>query len=297
MYKIFINSNYKRAILFRSIVTTFFIVTLLWLFSACKTVENFLSQTGPRYYGEHAVDNLIETDKALKVVSFNIEYGMKIEEAIGEIESSDNLKGADIILLQEMDAEGSEMMATELEYNYVYYPSNRNSDNKLFGLAILTKWDIISDQKIILPYETPVNDRRRMAVMADIQIGNDLVCVYNVHTATQSMGRSKRQEQYRFILDHLEEHQIKHPENKVILGGDFNTFLKKDREYLIELCEKENLQCVSGNIGATWQKFEFLNDLALDHFFSRGFSLIDSGKLPSTEASDHLPIWVNLKMN
>ena len=36
-------------------------------------------------------------------------------------------------------------------------------------------------------------------------------------------------------------------------------------------------------------------DMMLDHVFSAGFDVLDSGVVPSTAASDHLPIWIELE--
>ena len=275
-------------------IQLFFLFLLGFHLSSCEKIENFTEIETPRFEGNYApiIDGAPEE---IKIVNFNIEFAKKIEEAIEELNTSENLKAADIITLQEMDEIGTEAIAKALEYNYVYYPSNRNPDGSLFGLAILSKWPIIEDEKILLPYEKPLNDRRKIAITTEISIGDQSVRVYNVHTSTLILPKAKRREQYRKLIEHLDALEESQTINHVLIAGDFNTNKSSDRDYLVDIYASAGLLWASEEVGPTYQLFSGLTQYTLDHVFTRGFELIDAGKNKETKASDHVPIWMKLK--
>lgn len=270
------------------------LIVFVCLFScilACEKVENFTEENHPRFAGSYS--NAIHSSDEITVASFNIEFAIHIEEAIHELKSDPALKRADILLLQEMDEVGTEQIAKELNYNYVFYPSNRNTNGQLFGLSILSKAPIVNDEKLLLPHPTPGNERRRIAITAELEFNGANVRVYNIHPSTLSVPKVDRREQFGVVTDHL--NNLASSPDHVIVGGDFNTDKEIDIEYLVELYNENGLIWASENVGHTWQKLDGLLNYTLDHIFSKGFELIDAGKPDRTEASDHLPIWVSLK--
>lgn len=56
-----------------------------------------------------------------KVVTWNLSFAENLEPAIDALTRVDELKEAGILLFQEMDEVGVEMIANELGYNYVCY--------------------------------------------------------------------------------------------------------------------------------------------------------------------------------
>ena len=269
------------------------IICLSILVVSCEEVENFSDFETPRYSGDFA-PSLSTAPEEINVVTFNIEFAEKIEEAIEELGSSENLMSADVILLQEMDETGTEAIAKALEYNYVYYPSNRNFDGKLFGLAILSKWPIVEDEKIILPHK-PNNERQRIAISANVMTGSQSIRIYNIHTATFTLSRSKRREQFRTVITHLEELEAIQRVDHVLIAGDFNTNDSNDIDYLVEFYGAEGFLWASEEVGATYQIIGGLAKYSLDHAFIRGFDFVDAGKNTETLSSDHLPIWMKLR--
>lgn len=269
-------------------------LSLSVLIFSCGEIENFTDIDTPRYSGEYAPVLTKDTDE-VKIVSFNIEFAQKIEEAIAELGDSENLNNADIIFLQEMDEVGTEAIAKMLEYNYIYYPSNRNIDGSLFGLSILSKWPIVDDEKIVLPHEKPLNGRKNIAVWAEIMIGDQMVDVYNIHAATFVLPKAKRRDQFRALITHLNGKEKAQTLDHVLIVGDFNTDKSNDIEYLVDIYEVEGFEWASEEVGPTYQTLSGLSKFTLDHMFVRGFDLIDAGKNEETKASDHLPLWMNLK--
>jgi endonuclease/exonuclease/phosphatase family metal-dependent hydrolase len=108
--------------------------------TGCRAVLNYQSPLGPRYAG------------ALRVVTYNVQWGRHVERAINVLKTRAPLTDADIVVLQEMDAEGTRRIAEALGMGWVYYPAavhpKRGSD---FGNAILSRWPIVADEKLMLP--------------------------------------------------------------------------------------------------------------------------------------------------
>lgn len=280
--------------LMKNVIKKVVFLSLGILIVSCGKIENFTEIDSPRYVGNYAP--ILSYDPTeIKIVSFNIEFAQKIEEAIEELRTSENLESADIIFLQEMDEVGTEAIAKALEYNYVYYPSNRNTDGQFFGLSILAKWPIVEDEKIILPHEKPINGRKNIGLSAEIMLGSQTVRVYNIHAATFILPKSKRRDQYRTLIGHLNELEKSQTIENVIIAGDFNTDKSNDIEYLVDIHEVEGFQWASEEIGPTYQTLSGFSKFTLDHVFIRGFDLLGAGKNKETKASDHLPIWIDMK--
>jgi hypothetical protein len=139
---------------------------LLCVLSCTPVRESYTHPEGTRYMGQFA-EETPEVDGQFKVVTYNIKLGKKLEQAIYELEQQEGLRDADVIFLQEMDANGVYEMAKRLQYDYFYYPAALHSTHdKGFGNAILSKWPIKEHQKIVLPHEHPIRKMYRIAVFA-----------------------------------------------------------------------------------------------------------------------------------
>ncbi len=252
-------------------------------------LRNYTNVASPRYANLHAIKSKNITPDKLKVISYNIEYARKIPEAITILKKYSALKNADIIFLQEMDEEGVQHIAHALGYNYVYYPAVIHPINKKdFGNAVLSKWTILNDQKIIIP-NFDLKSRQRIAVGATLQIGDKKVMVFSLHMGI-FVKPSERKQRVSIILKHIPD-SIKYS----IIGGDFNTFTKKDNKEIFDAFTKFNFQYATKNIGWTnkhW--FLFFKKPTLDHIYTKGLISTQSGKIIDRTASDHLPIWTEL---
>jgi len=254
-------------------------------------LRNYTNLNRPRYAvtRQTNVSPRPSFKKSLKVVSYNIEYALKISKAIDLLKHYEELKDADVILLQEMDAEGVEKIAQALEYNYVYYPAVIHPiHGKDFGNAVLSKWSIIDDEKIILP-NLSTRSRQRIAVGATLQIEDKLVKVFSLHMGI-FVKPSERKKRVRTILE-----TVAPSIDYCIVGGDFNTFTKKDHKEIQEAFTKSNFEFATEGIGWTnrhW--YLFFNKPALDHIYTKGMHVASAGKIMDRTASDHLPIWTEL---
>ena len=263
--------------------------SLLLLFAAalaggCATARNYLEPEGPRYTGGSGAPRAEAAgDAPLRVVTFNVEYGRRIAEAIAALRS-DPLCGADVVTLQEMDAPGVQAIASALGMGYVYYPSSQAPQTgRDFGNAVLSPWPIESSHKVLLPGLSRGTHQARAAVQATLRIRGRAVAVYSVHlTSPWGMGGGGRARQVDAVLADAEGLAI-----PVLVAGDFNSsgigkrFL--DRGFLWPTRK------VGHSIGLFSYDHVFVRDLGLHEEARAGVART------GPRASDHWPVWALLR--
>ena len=261
---------------------------LILLLAGCSTMENYEQMDGPIYTGQYAPTDH-PFDGTIKVVTWNIKFGREIEQAIDELSTTPELTGADLLLLQELHADGVDAVAKALGYNYVYYPASRHSrHNQDFGNAVLSIWPLIDSRKVLLPNANWRNGQRRIAVQGTTQIDDLVVDAYSVHTETMWMGAEGRSEQLDAIASEMENDV-----GPAIVGGDFNTLTPQSLELLNERLSDAGFERASA---ATTPTFDVGIGLTVDHLFARGFMVLDTGVWSATTASDHYPVWALLEV-
>lgn len=251
-------------------------------------VINYDDPEQPQFKGRYASNSPALPDSIL-AVTYNIREGKAVAEAGDALMNSESLKEADIVLLQEMDESGVDEIARLLNANYVYYPAYQRRTDRNVGNAILTRWPISDERKVILPGRHPVTGQIRIAACATVEIGNVSVSVYSVHTETYSTMASHRKEQVAALVK-----DIGPGASPVIVGGDFNTVSKRSIQRMTEQFAEVGLARASAGVGPTIARFG-LKPAAADHLFTRGFTTIAAGKVEGVRASDHLPVWTQLK--
>jgi endonuclease/exonuclease/phosphatase family metal-dependent hydrolase len=186
--------------------------------AACHTPMNYTSVVGPRYAATAAPRPPAREDCVVRVVTFNIQWARHTDSAIALLQSNPSLQDADIITLQEMDDPATRRVAEALGMSYVYYPSTLHPQSKRdFGNAILSRWPITDDRKLILPHLGRFAKTERTATTATVTVGVP-VQVYSVHLATWiERGPGQRREQARAVVDDAARY------DRVILSGDMNS--------------------------------------------------------------------------
>jgi len=247
---------------------------------------------GPRYADLTIAPKKRFVQKSVRVVSYNIRLSKRISEAIKLIEAHDNLSRAEIMCLQEMTHDGVRQISHHFGYNYVYYPAaSHRVHRRDMGNAILSKFPIISDKKIILPV-TKALSSRRIAVTAEVQCGRQKINIMCVHKEV-FLKKQSRQRQVELILRSLPLGQ-KH----AIVAGDFNTFQNKSLKTISDAFEDEGFKLATMQVDSTYKHWYLLNKKSLlDHIFVKGFHVNESGKVHNYKPSDHLPIWTDLKFS
>jgi endonuclease/exonuclease/phosphatase (EEP) superfamily protein YafD len=260
---------------------------------SCTVPVNFRNPDKPKFFGNFAKENPA-FDGTIKVVTFNIKLSKKIEQAINDLDKNDGLKDADIILLQEMDEKGVDLIARSLNYNYVYYPASVHyKHGKNYGNAILARWPLKDYRKIVLPYEHPMNKQIRIAAITTVLVDGYEILTYCVHTEMFWLGSKKKLDQVDAIVRSISEHY-----DHVIVGGDFNTNTKSGIRDTERIFVEAGFIRASEGVGATSEGDPLgLIEFELDHIFTKGMTPVVKGKVDEVEASDHYPLWVVLELN
>src|SRR5262245_26042254 len=87
----------------------------------CATARNYEDPAAPVYRGGTAARR--EKTRTLRVVTFNLKWGQEIDRAVELLSRPGPLQDADLVVLQEMDREGTERIGRALSLQYVYVPS------------------------------------------------------------------------------------------------------------------------------------------------------------------------------
>jgi len=258
------------------------LLLLAGLTASCRAVLNYPSALGPRYAGAPVLTSTAHADgHVLRVVTYNVQWGKHIDRAINVLKTRAPLPDADIVVLQEMDADGTRRIANALGMSWVYYPAAVHP--KLghdFGNAVLSRWPIVEDEKLMLPHIGGLRHAQRIATAATVLVGTVKVRVYSTHLGTPSDIRpSKRRDQARTILADAALYPF------VIVAGDMNS-------------HGIGKEFVAG--GFLWPTEHNHFTTALfnwDHVFLKGFSAPTpdrrfTGVVRDTlGTSDHDPVW------
>jgi endonuclease/exonuclease/phosphatase family metal-dependent hydrolase len=257
-------------------------------------ITSFSDPDGPRYSQLNIAANHAEPDKKIiKVVSYNIDLSKKADAVSKFLRENPNLANADIICLQEMNLESLKLLSNALKYNYVYYPSGIHPGNdKDFGQAILSKWPIQDDQKILLPFS--FKDRyikiQKCAVGVTALINGKKIFVFSAHLGVM-ISPAHRKKQIQAVIA-----AIPAQAEKCIIAGDFNTYARIHTQAVTEALESAGFSLSTKNTGWTYKYWYLLNHkTALDYIFYRGLKLIRAGKISDRSHSDHLPVWADFE--
>jgi endonuclease/exonuclease/phosphatase family metal-dependent hydrolase len=272
------------------------LVVLLALFllfayyiSSRRPIENYPDPDGPTFTGSYAGDPG-PFDGNLKVITWNVHFGNEVEKAIETLETVEALRDPDVLLLQEMNVDAVEIIAQQLGYNYVYYPSTIHPRyKKEFGNAILSKWPIKDPQKIVLPNLWFSWFQSRNAARAGVLVGDQEITVYSVHLDTIWMLPSWSTDQAEYLIE-----DVARQDQFTIVGGDFNSWSPGSIKALEDGFGAAGLLRLSEGTGHTFVASSV--KLTLDHIFSSPPADYESGVYRESEASDHFPVWADLEL-
>jgi endonuclease/exonuclease/phosphatase family metal-dependent hydrolase len=265
----------------------------------CAHATNYLDPAGPVYRHAreeeaHPIDARADRDPALlRVVSFNIAYGIEVGRAIEVLQQTEPLRSPDLLVLQEMDSPGTERIARALGLNSVYFPSGVHPKyHRDFGCAILSPWPLEEPRKLLLPHTARGTRLRRAAVSAVIVRGSERIRAYSVHLPSPLAisGGSRREELRVLAADAVTA------AGPVVIAGDFNSHDK------VQELARAGFRWLTRDLGATTHVRLLgldLGGLSYDHVLTRGFRLASAAAAmgvvaDSRGASDHKPIWVVL---
>lgn len=261
------------------------LATLLFGLVSCRGGTNYHSPFGPRYGAPAPACPSGRVGADLRIVTYNVAFSRKIDEAIRVLRDVPELAGADVVLLQEMTGDATARIAAALGMGYVYYPAIHHRRAKQdFGNAVLSRWPIERDEKLVLPHRSRYAGTQRAATIATIRVDTLAIRVYSTHLGTAAdISARRRLEQLDAILRDAARFPI------AVVGGDMNT----------------------ADVGPTARAHGFLwptHDLPRttrfgrwDHVLVRGAALAMPAEAGAVEAgrsaSDHSAVWVRLPMS
>jgi endonuclease/exonuclease/phosphatase family metal-dependent hydrolase len=250
------------------------------LLGACATARNYPDPAGPRFHGEFAGLPAVPT---IKVVTLNVKYSRRIATVVQLLREVEALRNADVVALQEMDDAGTEAIARALSLNYVYYPGALHpKTGKNFGNALLTRWPIEAERKLVLPHPGKFRKMIRIAVAATIRIRDVPVRCYSLHLETPlAVNAGQRRDQAQAVIEDAE------PFPRVVVAGDFN-----NAAIVAAAFQAAGYNWATRDVGPTISRFPW------DHVFARGLRLRDFASAAvvaeNRRVSDHHPVWVEL---
>jgi endonuclease/exonuclease/phosphatase family metal-dependent hydrolase len=259
---------------------------------ACAHTTSYLDPAGPRY--EHTFAPPAERatcdapGRAFTVVTFNIEYAKKIDLAIDVLRTTPVLKDADVLLLQEMDRDGAERIATALSLNALLFPSGVHPrTHRDFGTAVLSRWPLEGGRKILLPHKSFGTNFIRAVTAATVVCGSHRVGVMSVHLPSPfGASDADRRDQVDAILA-----SARSIDGPLIVAGDFNA------RWVGTRFEQAGFRWLNKDQPATASFLAI--GLKLDHVFARGFGpaadAASAGVADGRGASDHRPLWVRVQ--
>ncbi|NNM34933.1 MAG: endonuclease [Gemmatimonadetes bacterium] len=245
----------------------------------CRTGLNYDEATGPFGQGRMGPRGRCQVQgDSLRIVSFNVEFGLRVRRAADVLATHPDLRCADVVLLQEMDEVGTLRIAAELGVEYVYYPSvHHHRYGRDFGNAVLSRWPIVEHAKIILPHVSLFTRTRRIAAAATLHVAGRPLRVYSTHLGSLlEVGGDAREAQLDAVVEDAADHR------HAIIGGDLN----------------------SGSVGVRARDAGFdwpteagpatVRGRRWDHIFLRGFvgTSRSGAVVDADDVSDHRPVWV-----
>lgn len=256
------------------------------LLAGCANGINYTSAVGPRYAsasldapptrGNGGAVPAAGVPDSFRVVSFNAAYSEHVDSVVALVLGEPNLRSADVIVLQEMNDAAAAAIASAVGMRFVYYPAIYHPVPKHnFGNAILTRWPVVDDGKLILPHLSWSRRAQRALVMATLQVGPEQVHVFAVHLSTPlEIWYDGQRDQALAVLDEADNYE------HAIVAGDFNS------HGIGKLFAKAGFAWPTRNVGDTHRFF------SVDHVLARGFTPLAAGKVEDTRgASDHKPVW------
>jgi endonuclease/exonuclease/phosphatase family metal-dependent hydrolase len=249
------------------------------LLAASCAVTNYLDPAQPYYATAHGVAR--DAEPAVRVVTFNVERGRRVDEAVAALQRHPDLRDADVVVLQEMSGEGVAAVAEALRMNSAYHPASREPmGGPDWGNAILSPWPIDDARKVRLPHRSRFNQRARTATAVRVALPGGPIRVYSTHLGSvRGMSEAKRRDQALAIL--ADAARGREP---VVIAGDFNS------EELGRLFEANGYCWPTRHVGPTVDRF------SVDHVFARGLCGAPEQRRAGvardvTDASDHRPVW------
>lgn len=222
-------------------------------------------------------------------MTWNIEWALRVPEAISVLERLCTEWPFDLLMLQEMDETGTEQVARALGLDYIYATAGiLHRTGRHFGNAILAPWPVSDGQVTALPHPTYVKRQARNVLGATVDVAGRPLRAYCTHAETARIVWKHRRAQFEELTSEIGSAST----DEVIVGGDFNTTNARAIGTLERKLHAIGLDRVSPDGHPTFRRWGI--DFTLDHLFARGFDARMAAVEHHDGASDHHPVRAEL---
>jgi endonuclease/exonuclease/phosphatase family metal-dependent hydrolase len=228
----------------------------------------------------------------LLVVSWNVQFGIGAQAAADALLTSPRLRGADFVLLQEMDEQGTALIAEALGLDYVYTAASVHPQTgRNFGNAVLSRWPLSNPGVVTLPHKSAVQGQPRQVVHAMANLGAIRIRACSVHTEVPTLSSPKRLRQFAAIGGAADQWG----RDALIIGGDFNTLTRRGVAAVSARLAPIGAHRMTEGAGPTLRRGG--REFSLDHIYARSLTPRSCGVVAGLDASDHRPLWVRLVLD
>jgi endonuclease/exonuclease/phosphatase family metal-dependent hydrolase len=236
----------------------------------------------------------------LRVVTYNTEYGQDPAGLAAAILGDPELSRAAVFLFQEEESHPTEgrsraaQLAALLGMGYVYVPARAKGDGT-HGLAVMSALWVDAVEKMDLPLAG--NGVQRIAIAADVYVGDKTLHIIDVHLETRLNPRDRIAQLHPAVIDAADA---------VLVAGDFNTnwltwaggvpVLAADRDQapiLDSYMASLGFDAASAGSGPTERAWGL--EFRLDSIYTRGLDARFGGVV-RTGPSDHWPMFIDVKL-
>lgn len=213
------------------------------------------------------------SDSQLTVASQNVEAG---SGTAADSAAALAATGADVVALQEMDAESREAAGSVLDEVYPHR----------YGVGTVGVWSVYAIENAQM-LDLGLGWKRGLA--ADLETPSGPVSIYVVHAAS---ARPAANDERDVMLANLGEHLGRDENTRVVAIGDFNAG-SSDRALGDVTAQLSEANQTDGGFGFTWPAGAPI--VRLDHVFQRGMEVVTNTTM-QVGGGDHLAVIATLNL-
>lgn len=244
-----------------SLLTTFSCLILFSVYSSFLFVKEIEMYEGAGFIGEF-----------VKVLQFNVLKGNENKEETIELILEQN---ADIVMLEEINAEWGRLLEEKMKVEYPYHRINTRED--FFGIALFSKYPL-SDVTIFETTYFP-------GITAIVNYKKQKLRVFGIHTKapTTFANFQLRNDQLENLSDAIDKYH-----EPILLMGDFNAVPWDDA--IVDLKEKTKLVDSRTSLATTFPSWGLFAKVPIDFIFYSNELISNDFKVIENEYSDHYGI-------